>query len=909
MATDYRPYVDKMADKYGVPRWLARAIYEQETKSGKNVKTSPAGAKGHMQLMPRTAAALGVKDINNPFQNIEAGVKYIAENFSRFGGDPAMAAAAYNYGPTKLARLNGKLPSNTETKNYVRDVLSRNPNPTNKTYVTTKGETIVAKDAPATPPKLVDYRPVIAPTSKTQAKATLADKALRGFGLATRAQIQGVGDLAGAIGDPLQYFLNKAYSAVGVPQRYLPQLPSQMAVTAANQLGLPKPETGLERVVSEGGQFATSAASGQGLLRLGQKALQKVTGQGLTAAQRALVTRGTAKGATQAARQAVPAGSQTTRRRVMTELTRNPATQVASATTAGIGSGLAGEIADQNPFAKVGGAIIGGAAGSRFGRLENAMNDILTPEGRDAIRQRAAAEGQGITVTAADVYPGSRFTRGMTTLLEAMPFSGMRTLREQNAQARTAVEALRNRSRPYNIDENATPKELGVRLINDLRDQYKLTKAKAGELYDAVLPALNKKKGTDQIAVSNAKNAITNFLSEFPDYLRDPNVPTSVKNLMRRIAEADDTQVIGYNDFRKMNTAFGQAYSEAQRAAAASPERGSMTAALGQVYSSLSRDADAWVSRLETQNPEAATAFRNAQTYFTENVLPFRDTKLVNDVVGRRLKPTEIDNTGEKFVTSLLNADEGTAQTAMRLSSEDGRQIARFALLDRAAKSSIGDQALSEVTPMRAFGAVDPSNPTNAAILGTDPDILAQTTQLSEALSAARRSTEAFSNPRTGMQLLPYAQGAGLIGAGYYANQNEIPQEYQGLALLTALLAGPAASAALRQPGTVRYMAGQTPDIITNPAVLNPAMLSIAQFNQPTELPPVSALPKRQEGVLTPQQEQQLMQSEVMQYLQTPEQVDYATGEPIVTPAPQVTIDLDPETYTPLNLEQLPEDF
>jgi hypothetical protein len=271
-------------------------------------------------------------------------------------------------------------------------------------------------------------------------------------------------------------------------------------------------------------------------------------------------------------------------------------------------------------------------------------------------------------------------------MLDNIPFlPGTRDLRQQNIQTRAAVERLRDSARPYNASENATAKDMGKIIINDLRDRYKAVKSQAGALYDAVLPALRAKKGTDQIAVANAKSAITDFLKEFPGYLRDPDVPTSVKELMQKIAKAPDTQVISYTDFRKMNSAFGQAYSEAERAAAAAGKGTAKSSALGQIYSALSRDADAWATRLETQNPEAVSAFRQAQTYFTENVLPFRDTKLVNDVVGRRLKPTEIDNVGEKFVTGLLNADEGVAQTTMRLAGDEGQRAARFALLDNAA--------------------------------------------------------------------------------------------------------------------------------------------------------------------------------------------------------------------------------
>jgi hypothetical protein len=720
---------------------------------------------------------------------------------------------------------------------------------------------------------------------------SLLDQFKRGTGLATRSIIEGTGEALGLVGDPLQYFLNQAYSAIGVPKQYLPQLPSEMGRTTATNLGLPTPQTGVERVLVEGGKFVSPVAGQQLLVRGGRRLAQT----GLTAAQRQLASR----------------TAPTTAQRVVQQVVAKPTAQAATATAAGLASGATGELTDQNPFAKLGAAVLTSAVtGQGFGKLENAFTDALTPAGRDAIRQRAAAEAQGIRVTAADVYPGARFTRGLTSILEMLPFSGMRNLGDQNAQARAAVERLRESARPYNVSENATPRDLGKMLIQDLRDQYKSVKAQAGALYDAVLPALSLKRGTDQIAVANAKTAITDFLKEFPNYLRDPDVPTSVKNLMTRIANSPNTQVISYSDFRKMNSAFGQAVSEAERAAAASGKGGAKSSALGQVYSALSRDADAWLTRLETQNPDAASAFRQAQSYFTENVLPFRDTKLVNDVVGRRLKPTEIENTGEKFVNGLLNADEGTATTTMRLVSEDGQGVARYALIDKAAKGSIGDQALSEVTPMRAFGAVDPSNPTNAAILGTNPDVLARTTQLAEGLSAARRSTEAFSNPRTGAQLVPYAQGAGLLGLGYAAQQNQIPEEYQGLALLASLATGRGTSALLRQPGTVRALAGQTPELISNPAVLNPAMISLAQFAAPTELPAVSALPKPvAPGTLTPQQEQEIMQSEAFQYLSAPEEINYTTGESVVAPAPELTIDLDPKSIKTINPEDLPEDF
>ena len=114
---DYLPFLDQMADEYGVPREQARALYQLETSSGRNVRASSAGAQGHMQLMPGTAREMGVTNINDPRQNIRGGVKYFSQQLKRFG-DPALAAAAYNAGPGRVRQAGG-VPRIAETQKYV----------------------------------------------------------------------------------------------------------------------------------------------------------------------------------------------------------------------------------------------------------------------------------------------------------------------------------------------------------------------------------------------------------------------------------------------------------------------------------------------------------------------------------------------------------------------------------------------------------------------------------------------------------------------------------------------------------------------------------------------------------------------------------------------------------------------
>lgn len=109
------------ATRHAVPATILEAVAWQESRFNQAAH-SPKGARGVMQLMPATAALLGV-DASDLRGNIDGGAAYLSQQMTRFG-DLRLALAAYNAGPEAVQR-HGGVPPYAETQSYVRAIMGR----------------------------------------------------------------------------------------------------------------------------------------------------------------------------------------------------------------------------------------------------------------------------------------------------------------------------------------------------------------------------------------------------------------------------------------------------------------------------------------------------------------------------------------------------------------------------------------------------------------------------------------------------------------------------------------------------------------------------------------------------------------------------------------------------------------
>lgn len=155
-AMPYGDIIHEKAEKYQVDPLLVAAVIEQESKFQETAR-SQVGARGLMQLMPRTGRWLGARNLYDPEQNVDAGVRYIKYLQERFNGNLKETIAAYNAGEGNVRRYNG-IPPFRETKQYVRKVLHNYAKRNNELKAFAAGQKQNGGGAPAAPAGMLTIR-------------------------------------------------------------------------------------------------------------------------------------------------------------------------------------------------------------------------------------------------------------------------------------------------------------------------------------------------------------------------------------------------------------------------------------------------------------------------------------------------------------------------------------------------------------------------------------------------------------------------------------------------------------------------------------------------------------------------------------------------------------------------------
>jgi hypothetical protein len=119
--TPFQRIIHEAARRYGLDADLIHCVIAVESNFDPKA-VSRKNARGLMQLLPETAAHLGVKDVFDPEQNVDGGTRYLRELLGKYSNNLTLALAAYNAGPARVDQFGRRVPPFLETMKYVQRI-------------------------------------------------------------------------------------------------------------------------------------------------------------------------------------------------------------------------------------------------------------------------------------------------------------------------------------------------------------------------------------------------------------------------------------------------------------------------------------------------------------------------------------------------------------------------------------------------------------------------------------------------------------------------------------------------------------------------------------------------------------------------------------------------------------------
>ena len=774
MATKEQVYefARQEAERQGVPFSLVQKIVEAESGGafnaiGPKTKTGDR-AYGPMQLMGATAKDLGVNRMEWK-DNIRGGVKYLGQLTQQFQ-DPTLVAAAYNAGPGNVEKYGG-VPPFKETQNYVQKVVGTNmatfrdidPSllgqpPQQAPKIDLRG--MANQDQQNAGFREVDPSMIGKPVVQQAPVRQNQDSIGRQVGLTARYGMEGLGQVADIVGSPLNMLVNRATGSQLQP-------PSQAMSNFATMLGLPQPQTNFERGIGN----VTRAVAGipamggaGGLLQQAPNLTAQVVGRGLAA---------------------------------------QPVAQMAGA-TAGTGAAeIARNVYDvQNPLALLGINLAAGlpasAVGARAGNIPSGTRyrDPVTGQ----LIESAAQRGVGIDV--GDVGgPGSALLRKTRQFGDTTQDANQ----VKSAQVRNLIERVTEQVKPASV-----VKEGGEKLViaNDLRKQYRNAK-------DAVSPVFERAEklaGNTPIPLGNTNNATINVLDQFP-VTADAAVINKVIERTNSLLQAGGGT---YKELRDLQSTVGAELNRVRKGVPTGAYNEKQVNSLSQLYKGLADDVDAWAAPRTLNNKPvytpAGAEHARAMEQFRNTVVPFRQDPDIYKIVSSKTPANEIDKIAQSF---SLTGNPATAELAVNLMSNTGRQAAQYSILNQARSAAINSDAaamLSSPAFTRTLNLGRSELPSaQRMVMGQTPEVMSEVGLLRDIVDATRGAVTPKVAPQTGALTVPLmttGMGAG-AGAGTATSLGFDPTLG---AMAGVTLVPPMAnrlSNVLSSPGGTRFLLGE----------------------------------------------------------------------------------------------------
>jgi uridine phosphorylase len=287
-----------------------------------------------------------------------------------------------------------------------------------------------------------------------------------------------------------------------------------------------------------------------------------------------------------------------------------------------------------------------------------------------------------------------------------------------------------------------------------------------------------------------------------------------ITRLVNRANNLIETGGGTYKELRTLQKSVGSELNRVQKAPATYGEE--QIKAIGTFYGGLANDVDAWAAPRTLNNKPvytpAGAEHARAMEQFRNTVVPFRQDPDIYKIVSSKTPANDIDKIAQSF---SLTGNPKTAELAVNLMSDNGRQAAQYSILNQARSAAINEDAaamLSSPAFTRTLNLGRSELPSaQRMVMGQTPEVMDEVGLLRSIVDATRGAVTPKVSPATGQQLLPFVTAGVGVGAGReIANQFGIDPFIGGLAggAVTPGLANVLGGAMSSRAGT-RYLLGE----------------------------------------------------------------------------------------------------